>query len=101
MAALCRFAPISAARLNVVHIEMPPLRVRDTDAIVLANHFLRRFAADNKRKIDGFSDQVRAKIVAHRWPGNVRELENAIERAEYRLHEDGLAAKSRRSASSL
>ena len=68
-------------RLNVVHIEMPPLRVRDTDAIVLANHFLRRFAAENKRKIDGFSDQARAKIVAHRWPGNVRELENAIERA--------------------
>jgi two-component system response regulator HydG len=68
-------------RLNVVHIEMPPLRVRDTDVLLLANHFLRRFAADNKRTIEGFSDQARAKIVAHRWPGNVRELENAIERA--------------------
>jgi two-component system response regulator HydG len=68
-------------RLNVVHIDMPPLRVRDTDVLLLANHFLRKFAADNKRSIEGFSDQARAKIVAHRWPGNVRELENAMERA--------------------
>jgi two-component system response regulator HydG len=68
-------------RLNVVHIDMPPLRVRDNDVLLLANHFLRKFAADNRRKIDGFSDRARAKLVAHRWPGNVRELENAIERA--------------------
>ena len=68
-------------RLNVVHLEMPPLRLRDTDVLLLANHFLRRFAADNHRAIEGFSDRARAKIVAHRWPGNVRELENAIERA--------------------
>ena len=68
-------------RLNVVHIEMPPLRVRDTDVLLLANHFLRRFAAENRRTIDGFSDEARARIVAHRWPGNVRELENAVERA--------------------
>jgi DNA-binding NtrC family response regulator len=68
-------------RLNVVHIDMPPLRVRDTDVLVLANHFLHKFAVDNRKQIDGFSDQARAKVVAHRWPGNVRELENAIERA--------------------
>jgi len=68
-------------RLNVVHIEMPPLRVRDNDVLMLATHFLRRFAAENRRRIDGFSDEARARIVAHRWPGNVRELENAIERA--------------------
>ncbi len=68
-------------RLNVVHIDMPPLRVRDNDVVLLANHFLRRFAADNHRRIDAFSDQARAKLVAHRWPGNVRELENAVERA--------------------
>jgi two-component system response regulator HydG len=55
--------------------------VRDTDVLLLANHFLRKFAAENKRKIDGLSDRARAKIMAHRWPGNVRELENAIERA--------------------
>ncbi|WP_437293923.1 sigma-54-dependent transcriptional regulator [Sorangium sp. So ce426] len=68
-------------RLNVVHIDMPPLRIRDTDVLLLANHFLHRFAAENHRKIEGFTDEARAKLIAHRWPGNVRELENAIERA--------------------
>ncbi|HVY44401.1 MAG TPA: sigma-54 dependent transcriptional regulator [Minicystis sp.] len=68
-------------RLNVVHIDMPPLRARDTDVLLLANHFLRQFSADNHRTIHGFSDRARAKLIAHRWPGNVRELENAIERA--------------------
>jgi two-component system response regulator HydG len=68
-------------RLNVVHIDMPPLRVRGGDVLVLANHFLRRFAEENRKRIDGFSDEARTKILSHRWPGNVRELENAIERA--------------------
>jgi two-component system response regulator HydG len=68
-------------RLNVVHIEMPPLRLRGGDVIVLATHFLRRFAEENHKRIDGFTDAARAKIVSHRWQGNVRELENAIERA--------------------
>jgi two-component system response regulator HydG len=68
-------------RLNVVHIEMPPLRLRGSDVLVLADHFLRRFAQENKKRVEGFDDDSRAKIVAHRWPGNVRELENAIERA--------------------
>ncbi|MEJ7729628.1 MAG: sigma-54 dependent transcriptional regulator [Polyangiaceae bacterium] len=68
-------------RLNVVHIDMPPLRVREGDVLLLANHFLRKFAADNMKRIEGFTDAARAKIVGHRWPGNVRELENAIERA--------------------
>ena len=68
-------------RLNVVHLEMPPLRQRGNDTVLLAEHFLRRFARENNRRIDGFSDAARSKLVAHRWPGNVRELENAIERA--------------------
>jgi len=68
-------------RLNVVHVEMPPLRQRGNDVVLLADHFLRQFARENHRRIDGFSDEARAKLVAHRWPGNVRELENAIERA--------------------
>ena len=68
-------------RLNVVHIEMPPLRLRGSDVLVLADHFLRRFAQENRKRVEGFNDDARAKIVAHRWPGNVRELENAIERA--------------------
>jgi two-component system, NtrC family, response regulator HydG len=68
-------------RLNVVHVDMPPLRQRGNDVVLLAQHFLRRFATENNRRIDGFDDAARAKLVAHRWPGNVRELENAVERA--------------------
>jgi len=68
-------------RLNVVHIEMPPLRLRGQDVVVLADHFLRKFARENHRQIDGLSPGARAKLLAHRWPGNVRELENAMERA--------------------
>ena len=68
-------------RLNVVHIEMPPLRVRAGDVLVLANYFLRRFAEENQKPVERFSDGARAKILAHPWRGNVRELENAIERA--------------------
>ncbi len=68
-------------RLNVVHVEMPPLRVRGTDVLVLAEHFLQKYAADNQKRVDGFGDAARAKLLSHRWPGNVRELENAIERS--------------------
>jgi len=68
-------------RLNVVHLDMPPLRLRGSDVIVLASAFLQRFAADNQKPVEDFSDEARTKILAHRWPGNVRELENAVERA--------------------
>ncbi len=68
-------------RLNVVHIEMPPLRLRGGDVVILARHFLDRFARENHKDIDSFTDGARTKILGHRWPGNVRELENAIERA--------------------
>jgi len=68
-------------RLNVVHIEMPPLRIRGGDVLVLANHFLRQFALENHKRIEGFTDKARTKIISYRWPGNVRALENAIERA--------------------
>jgi two-component system response regulator HydG len=68
-------------RLNVVHIEMPPLRVRAGDIVALADHFLHRFAAENHKRLGGFTERANAKLLAHRWPGNVRALENAIERA--------------------
>jgi two-component system response regulator HydG len=68
-------------RLNVVHAEMPPLRLRGGDILMLAEHFLRRFALEDHKSIDGFTDRARMKLRSHRWPGNVRELENAIERA--------------------
>lgn len=68
-------------RLNVVHIDMPALRLRGADVIALAEHFMRKFARENHRQIEGLSPTARAKLIAHRWPGNVRELENAMERA--------------------
>ncbi len=68
-------------RLNVVQIEMPPLRTRGADVLLLAAHFLRRFAQENDKKIHGFTDAARANLVGYSWPGNVRELENAVERA--------------------
>jgi two-component system response regulator HydG len=68
-------------RLNVVGAEMPPLRVRGGDAMILAEHFLRRFALENHKAVEGFTDRARTRLRSHPWPGNVRELENAIERA--------------------
>jgi two-component system response regulator HydG len=68
-------------RLNVVGVEMPPLRLRGGDAVLLANHFLRRFAEENHSSARALTDRARLKIGRHRWAGNVRELENAIERA--------------------
>jgi len=68
-------------RLNVVHVDMPPLRVRENDVLTLARHFLDRFSKENDKVLEGFSDRAQAKMLAHRWPGNVRELENAVERA--------------------
>jgi two-component system, NtrC family, response regulator HydG len=68
-------------RLNVVHVEMPPLRQRGGDIMALADHFLARFALDNHKSIEGFTDRARTKLRSYQWPGNVRELENSIERA--------------------
>jgi two-component system response regulator HydG len=68
-------------RLNVVHIEMPPLRMRGSDVLVLAEHFLRRFTLENHKRIESFTKEARTKLLGCPWPGNVRELENAIERA--------------------
>ena len=68
-------------RLNVVTIDMPALRTRPTDIPLLAMHFLRRYAAENEKRVTGFSDEALELLVRHEWPGNVRELENAVERA--------------------
>jgi two-component system response regulator HydG len=68
-------------RLNVIAITAPPLRERREDVTVLAQHFLRVYAAKNNRKLDGLSDDALGCLEAYGWPGNVRELENVIERA--------------------
>ena len=68
-------------RLNVITIEMPPLRERDDDIPLLATHFLRIYSEENQREVEGFSSAAMDALTEYSWPGNVRELENAIERA--------------------
>jgi len=75
-------------RLNVVRVEMPPLRQRGGDIIALAEHFLQRFALENHKRTTGFTDRAKTKIRSYRWPGNVRELENAVERAVVMCEDD-------------
>ncbi len=60
---------------------MPALRERPSDIPALAAHFLRKYAADNGKTLEGFSDEALERLCAYTWPGNVRELENAVERA--------------------
>jgi two-component system NtrC family response regulator len=68
-------------RLNEVRIELPPLRERGADALLLAQYFLNLANRANSRNVRGFSEDARATISNYRWPGNVRELENRIKRA--------------------
>lgn len=68
-------------RLNVVSLEMPALRERREDIMLLANYFADKYGARCNRKLKGFSTEARDYLTAYDWPGNVRELENTIERA--------------------
>ncbi|MDD5702581.1 MAG: sigma-54 dependent transcriptional regulator, partial [Dehalococcoidales bacterium] len=68
-------------RLSVVKIDLPPLRERKDDIPILADLFLRKFSAENQKKIDGFTSESHDFLLRYDWPGNIRELENAIERA--------------------
>jgi len=68
-------------RLNVIGIQIPPLRERGSDISLLAQHFVAKYARVNSKEVRGLSDEALALLLSHPWPGNVRELENAIERA--------------------
>ncbi len=68
-------------RLNVVSIELPPLRERDQDVILLAEHFAGRHADQYGKPRRALSDEAREFLLGYAWPGNVRELKNAVERA--------------------
>ena len=68
-------------RINVVHIEVPPLRARQTDVLLLAQRFVERIAARSGKAVEGISAPAAQKLIDYDWPGNVRELENSIERA--------------------
>lgn len=77
-------------RLNVVCIELPPLRDRTEDIPLLCHHFLSRFNESLQRDFKGISPAAMSLLLQHRWPGNVRELENAIERAMVLANDDWL-----------
>jgi DNA-binding NtrC family response regulator len=68
-------------RLNVVTINVPPLRERKEDIPLLVNHFFKKFIAVNSKKINGISGETMEMLLAYHWPGNVRELENVMEHA--------------------
>jgi NtrC-family two-component system response regulator AlgB len=68
-------------RLNVITVEIPPLRSRPEDLRRFAEHYAKHFAVRCGRKLEGFTDDTVASICAYAWPGNLRELRNAIERA--------------------
>jgi DNA-binding NtrC family response regulator len=70
-------------RINVVAVEMPPLRSRASDIPLLACHFLSRAVAKAGRRVEGFTAAASAALLRHGWPGNVRELEHAVERAVF------------------
>ncbi|MFL5344289.1 MAG: sigma-54-dependent transcriptional regulator [Hyalangium sp.] len=68
-------------RLNVINIELPPLRARGNDVLLLSQHFVEHFAARTGKRVLGLSPAAAQKLLAYSWPGNVRELQNCIERA--------------------
>jgi DNA-binding NtrC family response regulator len=97
-------------RLNVVPIDIPPLREHKEDIPDLVNHFLVRFAADNEKEIEGITPSALDALMEYHWPGNIRQLENSVERAvalssgrmidEKDIHLDSRQSKSAVAASS-
>ncbi len=68
-------------RINVINIELPPLRERISDIPLLARHFLHKVCEESSRHVREFSDDAMAALQRYRWPGNVRELQNVVERS--------------------
>ncbi|NPV06023.1 MAG: sigma-54-dependent Fis family transcriptional regulator [Syntrophaceae bacterium] len=80
-------------RLNVVTLRIPPLRERQDDVPVLAQHFLAKYATKNHKRVKGFSPLAMDMLLKYAWPGNVRELENVIERAVILLPDEHVTEK--------
>ena len=79
-------------RINQVTVQVPPLREREGDAVLLATHFLRRFAGELGRDVRAFTPDALREIEAYPWPGNVRELENRVMRAVIMVRGSRIAA---------
>jgi DNA-binding NtrC family response regulator len=75
-------------RINVIHVELPPLRVRGGDALLLAHNFLGEFAVRSGKPVPRISSTAAERVLAYDWPGNVRELRNCMERVVALARED-------------
>ncbi len=75
-------------RLNVVTLDLPPLRERGDDVLLLAEHFLKQFSAQARRKPPKFTAAAKKRLLAHSWPGNIREVRNMMERLAYLAPEE-------------
>ncbi|MGD7652389.1 MAG: sigma-54-dependent transcriptional regulator [Verrucomicrobiales bacterium] len=80
-------------RLNVVKVEMPPLRTRIEDVVLLSNAFLKEFAEENGRPVKPLSDGAMDLMLAYKWPGNVRELRTAIEHGVVMSNDDVIGVR--------
>jgi len=80
-------------RLNVMRLSVPPLRERSEDIPLLAQHFVERFASQNRKTVKGLTPLAMDMLLKHDWPGNVRELENTMERAVILLTGDHINEK--------
>jgi two-component system response regulator AtoC len=81
-------------RLNVITIDLPPLRERGEDIPLLCQHFITQFNTALQRNVKGIAPAAMSLLLQHRWPGNVRELENVIERAMVLADDDWIKAES-------
>ncbi len=80
-------------RINVIQLELPALRSRGTDTLLLAKHFVDHFAAQSDKEVTGLSKPAAERLLAYNWPGNIRELRNVIERAVALTRYDKLAVE--------
>jgi two-component system response regulator HydG len=80
-------------RLNVVTLDVPPLRERQDDIPLLTQHFLEKYVKKNRKRVQGFSPLAMDMLIKYAWPGNVRELENTVERAVILLTGDNITEK--------
>ncbi|HOW53858.1 MAG TPA: sigma-54 dependent transcriptional regulator [Syntrophorhabdaceae bacterium] len=79
-------------RINVINIDLPPLRERDNDVILLAQHFMKKYSEELGKPVHRFSDRALQILRKYHWPGNVRELENVIQRLVVMTDEDPIDA---------
>ena len=87
-----RFREDLLYRLDVIRLELPALRDRDTDVLLLAQRFVQHHAQQLGKEIHGIAPDAAARLLDHRWPGNVRELQNCIERAVVLAEHDRIEA---------